>query len=79
MTIVKENGIGKTGLKFIFESLKTKQNPGLLLTLKENSVCFHVQLLMPKDTLGGLADTFLMLSRYLFKFVLMKKTQYLVL
>ena len=51
---------------FICESVKTNQNPGMLLTLKENTVCFHVQLLTPKGILGGLADTFLVFNRYLF-------------
>lgn len=38
----------------------------MLLTSKENAVCFHIQLLMPNSILGGLADTFLILSGYLF-------------
>jgi len=46
--------------------MTTTKNPGMLLTLKEHTVCFHVQSLMPSGIPGGLADTFLMLSRHAF-------------
>lgn len=76
MTTAKENGIGKNRSQVftlkeaqyaLYVSLKTKTNPGILFTLKENTDCSHVHLLSPTGILGGLADTFfLMFSRYLF-------------
>lgn len=41
-----------------------KKTPGMLLTLKENTACFHIHLSMPNDIWEGLAVTFLMLNRY---------------
>lgn len=35
-----------------------KNNPGMLLTLKENTACCHIRLSMPSDIRGGLAVTF---------------------